>query len=103
MGAPDPRVAGTGKYAWSDNKTNHWAWQPVKRQAIPDVSNPDWCKTPIDNFILAKLDEKGLKPNPPTDKRTLIRRATFDLIGLPPTPEEVQDFINDNSDRKSVV
>jgi len=97
MGAPDPRVAGTGKYSWSDNKTNHWAWQPVKRQQIPNVSDPGWCKTPVDNFILAKLDEKGLKPNPPTDKRTLIRRATFDLIGLPPTPEEVQDFINDNS------
>ena len=97
MGAPDPRTAIADQHKWSDNKTNHWAWQPVKKEPIPQVSNPDWCQTPIDNFILAKLDANGLKPNPPADKRTLIRRATFDLIGLPPTPEEVQDFLNDNS------
>lgn len=97
MGAPDPRTATADQRRWNDNKTNHWAWQPVKPQPMPEVSNPDWCQTPIDNFILAKLDANGLKPNPPADKRTLIRRATFDLIGLPPTPEEVQDFINDDS------
>ena len=97
MGAPDPRAATADQRKWTDNKTNHWAWQPIKRVAIPEASDPGWCQTPVDNFILAKLDENGLKPNPPTDKRTLIRRATFDLIGLPPTPEEVQDFINDNS------
>ena len=54
-------------------------------------------QTPIDNFILAKLEEKGMKPVPHADKRTLIRRATFDLIGLPPTPEEVQTFVDDKS------
>ena len=97
MGAPDPRSATADQKKWTDNKTNHWACQPVKRVAIPEVSNPDWCQTPVDNFILAKLDENGLKPNPPADKRTLIRRATFDLIGLPPTPEEVQDFVDDDS------
>ena len=97
MGAPDPRSATADQRKWSDNKTNHWAWQPVKRVAVPKVSNPAWCQTPVDNFILAKVDENGLKPNPPADKRTLIRRVTFDLIGLPPTPEEVQDFLNDSS------
>jgi hypothetical protein len=97
MGAPDPRVATADQRKWTDNKTNHWAWQTVRRQPIPEVSNPEWCQTPIDNFVLAKLDENGLKPNPPADKRSLIRRATFDLIGLPPTPEEVQDFVNDDS------
>jgi hypothetical protein len=97
MGAPDPRIATAEQKKYSDNKTNHWAWQPVKRVAIPEASNSDWCQTPVDNFILAKLDENGLKPSPPADKRTLIRRATFDLIGLPPTPEEVQDFVNDDS------
>jgi hypothetical protein len=97
MGAPDPRVATAEQKKYSDNKTNHWAWQPVKRVSIPEVSNPDWCQTPIDNFILAKLDENNLKPSAPADKRTLIRRATFDLIGLPPTPEEVQDFVSDDS------
>jgi len=97
MGAPDPRTATADQRKWSDNKTNHWAWQPVKHVPIPQVSDSGWCQTPVDNFILAKLDENGLKPNPAADKRTLIRRATFDLIGLPPTPEEVQAFVNDNS------
>src|ERR1017187_5798868 len=97
MGAPDPRTATADQRKWTDNKTNHWAWQPIKRRPVPAVSDPSWCQTPVDNFILAKLDSNGLKPNPPADKRTLIRRATFDLIGLPPTPEEVQDFVNDPS------
>lgn len=99
MGAPDPRVATTVQYQYAagDTKANHWAWQPVKREALPQVSDPGWCQTPVDYFILAKLDAAGLKPSPPADKRTLIRRATFDLIGLPPTPEEVQDFVNDDS------
>jgi len=97
MGAPDPRTATVAKKPPTDYKTNHWAWQPVKRVPVPEVGDPSWCQTPVDNFILAKLDENGLKPNPPADKRTLIRRASFDLIGLPPTPAEVQDFINDPS------
>ena len=97
MGAPDPRVAATVQRNGKDNPTNHWAWQPVKAPAIPTVSDPDWCQTPVDNFILAKLDQNGLKPNPPADKRTLIRRASFDLTGLPPTPEEVQVFVDDTS------
>jgi hypothetical protein len=97
MGAPDPRSATADQRKWTDNKTNHWAWQPIRRVAVPEVSDPGWCQTPVDNFILAKLDENGLKPNPPADRRTLIRRASFDLIGLPPTPEEVQAFVNDAS------
>ena len=97
MGAPDPRVATAVQKSYSDNKTNHWAWQPVKTVAIPKVDDHGWCLTPVDNFIFAKLAEKNLKPNPPADKRTLIRRASFDLIGLPPTPEEVQAFVEDNS------
>jgi hypothetical protein len=97
MGAPDPRTATADQRKWQDDKTNHWAWQPVKRVAVPEVSDPAWCQTPIDNFILAKLDQNGMKPNPAADKRTLIRRASFDLIGLPPTPEEVQDFLDDDS------
>lgn len=96
MGAPDPRTGATLAKTLSD-RTNHWAWQPVKAQPIPEVSDAGWCQTPVDNFILAKLDANGLKPNPPADKRTLIRRASFDLIGLPPTPEEVQAFVDDDS------
>ena len=97
MGAPDPRSATAAAKKWSDSKTNHWAWQPVKRAPIPEPANPGWCQTPVDKFILAKLEENGFKPNPPADRRTLIRRATFDLIGLPPTPQEVRDFVDDPS------
>jgi hypothetical protein len=61
------------------------------------VSDPAWCKTPVDNFILARLEENAMKPNPPADKYTLIRRATFDLTGLPPTEAEVQRFLVDDS------
>jgi cytochrome c553 len=97
MGAPDPRSATAALKKWNDSRTNHWAWQPVKRQTVPEVGDPVWCQTPVDHFILAKLEAGGLKPNPPADKRTLIRRATFDLIGLPPTPDEVREFVNDES------
>ena len=97
MGAPDPRVATLAQKAWSDSAKSHWAWQPLKKSAVPEVKDTAWAKTPVDNFILAKLDEKDLKPNPPADKLTLIRRATFDLIGLPPTAQEVADFVKDDS------
>jgi len=97
MGAPDPRIATAAQKAWADSSKKHWAWQPISRPAIPEVKDSSWPKTPVDNFILAKLEEKDLKPNPPADKRTLIRRATFDLIGLPPTPQEVDDFVKDDS------
>jgi hypothetical protein len=98
MGAPDPRVAkAVVAKSWSESEENHWAWQPLTKPAVPSVRAATWPKTPVDHFILAKLEEKGLKPNPPADKRTLIRRATFDLIGLPPTPDEIADFLNDDS------
>src|SRR6266850_200861 len=97
MGAPDPRVATTAQKNWADSNKKHWAWQPLKKSAVPEPKDASWAKTPVDNFILARLDEKDLKPNPAADKRTLIRRATFDLIGLPPTPAEVDEFIADKS------
>src|SRR5690606_38221980 len=75
----------------------HWAWQPLKKPVVPDVKNKSWAQTPVDYFILAKLEENDLTPNLIADKRTLIRRASFDLIGLPPTPDEVEVFINDAS------
>ena len=97
MGAPDPRVATAAQKNWTDPNAKHWAWQPVKKPVVPSVSDSAWCKTPVDNFIVAKLDEKGMKPSPLADKRTLIRRAYFDLIGLPPTRDEVETFVNDTS------
>ena len=97
LGAPDPRLTSAGQKDWKDSGKSHWSWQPLKKPAVPEVKDAAWPKTPVDNFILAKLEEKDLKPNPPADKRTLIRRASFDLIGLPPTPEEVEDFLKDES------
>ena len=97
MGAPDPRVA-TGPRPLTDAseaKKRHWAFQPVTKPAPPKVNNPRWTKTPVDNFVLAKLEEKKLKPAPAADRRTLIRRVSYDLLGLPPTPEEVDAFMND--------
>ena len=75
----------------------HWAFQPVKRPAVPTVKNQRWVQSPVDAFILAKLEPTGMQPAQPADKRTLIRRATYDLIGLPPTPEEVAAFVADES------
>jgi hypothetical protein len=76
---------------------DHWAFQPVRNIEVPAVSNASWVQTPIDNFILAKLQASALAPSPRADKRTFIRRASFDLIGLPPAPEEIERFISDES------
>lgn len=74
-----------------------WSWQPVVRPEVPAVSQNSWVRTPIDNFVLAKLEEKGFHPSADADKATLIRRVTLDLWGFIPTPEEVQAFVNDTS------
>jgi mono/diheme cytochrome c family protein len=76
---------------------NYWAYQPVKRPAVPEVKDPAWVKTPIDAFILAKLEQKGLKPVGPAEKVALCRRVYYDLTGLPPTPEQMDEFVNDHS------
>jgi hypothetical protein len=76
----------------------HWSWIVPVKAPLPAVKNPAWVRNPIDQFILAALDGKGLTPAPEADRRTLIRRVTFDIIGLPPTPEEIQAFLDDKSD-----
>jgi hypothetical protein len=77
--------------------TNHWAFQPITRPAVPAVRNKSWPRTPLDFFILAKLEEKGLSPSPPADRATLLRRVTFDLHGLPPSAAELDAFVEDAS------
>jgi len=67
-----------------------WAFQPVASSAVPKVKNGKWVRTPVDNFILARLEQKALKPAPPASKTTLLRRVTFDLTGLPPTEKEIE-------------
>src|SRR5215472_8903888 len=82
---------------FTQRQREFWSFQKVKPQTPPPVNDARWVRTPIDRFILAKLEAKGLHPNPPADKVTLLRRASFDLIGLPPTPDEVAAFLADNS------
>ena len=94
QGAPYPEgaVASTRK-----RDPNHWSFQPLKPQSIPAVKNAVWPQSPVDHFILAQLEAAQLTPAEPADKRTLIRRVTYDLTGLPPTPQAVSDFVSDDS------
>jgi hypothetical protein len=78
-----------------DEDREHWAYRPLARPAVPDVKNEAWVHNSIDRFILARLEAKELAPMPPADRVTLSRRVTFDLTGLPPTPAEVDAFVND--------
>ncbi|MFN0111745.1 MAG: PSD1 and planctomycete cytochrome C domain-containing protein [Blastocatellia bacterium] len=108
MGAPWP-TAKTGTVAeakpaapkstreFTEEEKKYWAYQPLAKPTAPKVKNQAWVKSPIDAFVLAKLEEKNLTPAPPADKLTLLRRATFDLTGLPPTETEIKDFLTDDS------
>ena len=115
MGAPDPRdrpdsespapvgnqptPRKKGSKIDFDAARKHWAYQPVRMPALPTVKDKSWAKTEIDRFVLARLEAAGLSPSPAADRRTLIRRAYFDLVGVPPTFQEVEAFENDGSDR----
>jgi len=77
--------------------TNHWAFKAPVSPALPAVSDKSWTRTPIDSFVLAKLDREKITPSPEADKTTLLRRLSLDLIGLPPTPAEVDAFVADKS------
>ena len=101
MGTPWPEDASAsqatpGAASRVDGR-DHWAYQPIRKPSLPDVHDPSRAETPVDRFILAKLDAKGLAMSPRADARTLIRRATFDLIGLPPSPEEIAAFEADTA------
>ncbi|MCW3097042.1 MAG: Protein of unknown function (DUF1553)/Protein of unknown function (DUF1549)/Planctomycete [Chthonomonadaceae bacterium] len=103
MGAPWPKervvaiAPSPANLLVEKRKKAHWAWQPVRSVTPPAVKRAAWTRNPIDRFILAGLEARNLKPNTYADRRTLIRRASFDLIGLPPTPEEVAAFLADKS------
>ena len=101
MGAPDPRDGAKSIASklsgLTDKARGHWAYQPVVKPAIPENKQAAWSKTPVDAFILQKLEANGMVPNKPATKEALIRRAFYDLIGLPPTPAEVSDFLKDES------
>jgi hypothetical protein len=98
-GAPWPAGASaTVKGGVVDDKArDYWAYKPVRRPAVPEVKNTDWVRNPVDAFVLAKLEARGLTPAPPADRVALLRRAHYDLTGLPPTPEDVDAFLKDES------
>ncbi|HXG11979.1 MAG TPA: PSD1 and planctomycete cytochrome C domain-containing protein [Gemmataceae bacterium] len=99
MGAPWPEApASTATRPDIDTaRRNHWSFRPLAEVRIPEVRDVAWPLNEVDRFILAQLEAQGLTPVEPADKRTLIRRVTFDLIGLPPTPEEIAAFEADSS------
>jgi mono/diheme cytochrome c family protein len=90
-----PKNSSTREF--TENEKSFWSFQPVKNAVPPAVKDETWIKSPIDRFLLAKLEAKRLKPAPTADKLTLLRRATFDLTGLPPTENEMRDFLADDS------
>jgi cytochrome c553 len=92
-----PTSFGKPKPWYEKLKKEHWAWQPLADPKAPAVRDTAWPRDTIDRFILAKLEEKGLKPVADADKATLLRRVTFDLTGLPPTPAQFDAFIKDDS------
>jgi hypothetical protein len=100
-GAPDPRVGGSKiavepKTIDIEEGRRHWAFQPLRVAPPPAVKDMARVRNPIDRFILSKLEQRGMTPNPEADRRTLIRRLSLDLIGLPPEPEEVARFLDDS-------
>ncbi len=101
--APDRPVVGVEPAAAheeppiTESDRRHWSFQPLATIPLPDVERGDWCRTPIDRFILSRLEADGLSPVGEADRTTLIRRVTFDLAGLPPTLDEIDKFLNDSS------
>ncbi|MBX3421433.1 MAG: PSD1 domain-containing protein [Pirellulaceae bacterium] len=97
-GALDPRDAGTAEPPREvdfETAQSHWAFQPISEPTPPEVIGESWIQSPIDRFVLARLEAAGMQPRPRADRQTLIRRAYFDLVGLPPTIAQVDAFLND--------
>ncbi len=103
VGVPWPsgeaaKKIGPKQFDLQQRRSEHWCWQPVIRPALPETDDANWPRRDLDRFILDRLRREGLSPAPEADRRTLIRRLTFDLTGLPPTPEEVEAYLTDTSD-----
>jgi len=97
MGAPDPRTGDAKVQPAKADTHRHWAFQPIKDPVPPVTHNRRWANNAIDRFMLARMESAGVSPSLAADRRTLIRRVTFDLIGLPPTPGEIDAFLRDGS------
>ncbi|MEZ5364606.1 MAG: DUF1549 domain-containing protein [Bryobacterales bacterium] len=96
-GAEKVAVVEKPKAGFTEEQKNWWSFQPVADPAPPAVKDEKWARSPIDRFLLAKLEEKSLTPEAPADKATLLRRATYDLIGMPPSQAEIEAFLADDS------
>ncbi|MEM7396193.1 MAG: DUF1549 domain-containing protein, partial [Verrucomicrobiota bacterium] len=94
---PTPKSGQVEEFDIEKRKAEHWSWHPIEKQAVPAVADKKWPRNPIDAFILNKLESKKLKPAPPANKSTWLRRVTYDITGFPPTPEERKAFLEDNS------
>jgi hypothetical protein len=92
-----PMSLGKANPKYDKLKKEHWAWQPLSAVTPPQLKDASWARSDIDRYVLGKLEQAGLKPSGDADKTTLIRRVTFDLTGLPPTPEEIDAFVNDET------
>src|SRR5262249_7236521 len=93
-------VWGAGRdHKFTESQLNYWAYKPVRKPQDPAVKDRAWVKTEVDAFILSELESKRIAPSPPADRIALIRRATLDLIGFPPTPSEGQAFLADKSSK----
>jgi hypothetical protein len=104
LGAPDPRddqqQAGAprrGEFQITAADRDFWAFQPIGNPRPPAVEVPSWIRSDLDRFILARIEAEQFRPSPPADKHALLRRATFDLTGLPPTPRQIEEFVQDDS------
>ncbi len=96
MGAPDPRDGAAHRLSGLTAEARaHWSFQPVVKPPLPEVRDRSWCLTPVDFFVLAKLESNGLRPSPPADPEVLLRRMYYDMLGLPPTLEEINAFAHD--------
>lgn len=103
LGVPWPESAGTSKpapdarpsFQITEEQRKFWSFQPIKPSASPTVKDASWARNDIDRYILSPLESRGLKPAPPADRRAFIRRATYDLTGLPPSPDQVEAFVAD--------
>ena len=92
-------LSGATLWAADDSGARHWAFRAPTRPGLPPVKNGGWVRGDIDRFILARLEEEGLSPSPQADRVALIRRLSLDLIGLPPTIEQVDAFLEDRAER----
>src|SRR6185436_15305732 len=90
-----PQLAKANARDAASTRSEHWSLQPVKSPPLPTVKNSQWPRNEIDYFILARLEKAGLSPSPEADRPILIRRLSYDLLGLPPTPKEIDAFVHD--------